>query len=65
MLASLLSTFLILFSNTASSDPCGMVPPIAINDINRDDAISRIGIQRTYVMYKDGMETMVLHPQFK
>jgi hypothetical protein len=47
------------------ADPCGMVPPIAISDMNRNDAISRVGIQRTYVMYKEGIETMVLHPQFK
>ncbi|MEC7986314.1 MAG: DUF2330 domain-containing protein [Myxococcota bacterium] len=47
------------------ADPCGMVPPIAIQDQDKDDAIARTGIQRTYVMYKDGIETMVLHPEFR
>ena len=48
--------------NTASADPCGMVPPIAV--ASNEQMIARRGIQRTYVMHKDGIETMALHPAF-
>ena len=55
----------LLIGNHSFADPCGMVPPIAIQDVDKDDAIARTGIQRTYVMHKDGIETMVLHPEFR
>lgn len=48
---------------TASADPCGMVPPIRIADSNVP-AIQRTGAQRTYVMFKDGVQTMALRPGF-
>ena len=52
-------------TNQSFADPCGMVPPLAVADAVKDSIIARTGIQRTYVMFKDGIETMVLHPEFK
>lgn len=40
-----------------------MVPPIHITDTT--DAIQRIGAQRTYVSFRDGMETIALRPGFE
>ena len=54
----------ILFASHGHADPCGMVPPAFVSDAEKDNAIARTGIQRTYVMHKDGIETMVLHPEF-
>ena len=45
----------------ALADPCGMVPPIWIGDGN---PIERVGLQRTYVFHKNGIETLVLRPGF-
>lgn len=47
---------------TAWADPCGMVPPITLN---QDVAIERIGLQNTYVFHKDGLETFVIRPGFQ
>ncbi len=47
---------------TAWADPCGMVPPISIN---QDVTIERIGLQNTYVFHKDGLETFVIRPGFQ
>lgn len=47
---------------TAWADPCGMVPPI---QIDQDVTITRIGLQNTYVFYKDGIETFVIRPGFE
>ncbi len=47
----------------AVADPCGMVPPIRISDGSKP-AIQRQGAQRTYVMFHQGVETMVLRPGF-
>ena len=41
-------------------DPCGMVPPIYTGKV----PISRIGLQQTYVFYKNGVETFVIRPGF-
>lgn len=58
----LLGTFLTLLA-PAWADPCGMVPPISLDG---DDAtITRIGEQKTYVFYKKGVETVVIHPGFE
>lgn len=56
-------TSAILFSITAVAlaDPCGMVPPITVKG---DSPITRIGLQKTYVFYKDGVETFVIRPGF-
>ncbi len=47
----------------ALADPCGMVPPIHVDDDGRQ-AIERTDDQRTYVFFKDGIETMALRPGF-
>ncbi len=56
--------FFIFFLTTLSSvaDPCGMVPPISLD--GEPATIKRVGEQNTYVFFKDGMETMVIHPGF-
>ena len=54
---------LCLLSGSAVADPCGMVPPIHIS--NTPDVIQRIGAQRTYVSFRDGMETIALRPGFE
>lgn len=45
-----------------SADPCGMVPPAWVGE---GQAIERIGKQRTYVFYKDGIESVALRPAFR
>jgi hypothetical protein len=45
----------------ALADPCGMVPPIYVND---QSSLVRVGDQQTYVFYKDGIETFVIRPGF-
>jgi hypothetical protein len=47
--------------NLAAADPCGMVPPIYTGP---GVPITRVGPQRTYVFYKDGVETYVIRPGF-
>jgi hypothetical protein len=43
------------------ADPCGMVPPIYVGN---ETPITRVGLQNTYVFYKDGIETFVIRPGF-
>jgi len=50
-----------LISSAVLADPCGMVPPITIQD---STPITRIGDQETYVFFKDGLETFVIRPGF-
>ena len=47
---------------TANADPCGMVPPIYVGP---GVPIARIGDQNTFVFYKNGVETVIIHPGFK
>ena len=47
---------------TPIPDPCGMVPPIYNGKIS---PIARIGLQQTYVFYKDGIESVVIRPGFQ
>jgi hypothetical protein len=47
---------------TAIADPCGMVPPVYVGD---DIPIARVGEQKTYVFFKDGVETVVIRPGFE
>ena len=54
--------WLLGLNNMATADPCGMVPPISV--ASNEQMIARRGIQRTYVMHKNGIETMALHPAF-
>ncbi len=59
---ALLIAVLITFAATSiQADPCGMVPPIYTGD---QSPIIRIGLQKTYVFYKDGVETFVIRPGF-
>ena len=46
----------------AQADPCGMVPPITVDD---PTPIARVGDQQTYVFFKDGLETFVIRPGFR
>src|SRR6476620_3412069 len=45
----------------ALADPCGMVPPIYVND---NTSLVRMGDEQTYVFFKDGVETFVIRPGF-
>ena len=58
-----LAALVALTAGPAVADPCGMVPPIRIGDTG-GPAIQRQGAQRTYVMFHEGVETMVLRPGF-
>ena len=52
---------LVGFASEALADPCGMVPPIYTGP---GIAITRVGPQRTYVFYENGLETYVIRPGF-
>ena len=56
-----LGLILSLMSSLSFADPCGMVPPIDSGSQN----IARVGVQQTYVFYRDGLETFVIRPGFK
>ena len=45
-----------LAASNLLADPCGMVPPVYIGD---DVPIVRVGEQKTYVFFKEGVETVV------
>lgn len=51
----------LVVSSHVNADPCGMVPPIYTGNVS---PIARIGLQKTYVFHKDGMETFVIRPGF-
>ncbi|MFT5052924.1 MAG: hypothetical protein ACI8QZ_004362 [Chlamydiales bacterium] len=57
----LMLTMLLSPGSMAYADPCGMVPPLWLGD---GAPITRIGAQKTYVFYKDGIETFVIRPGF-
>ena len=50
-----------LTSAIALADPCGMVPPVWNGD---GPPLARVGKQRTYVFYSDGIESVALRPAF-
>lgn len=52
-----------LLAGSALADPCGMVPPISLD--GEDSQITRVGEQKTYVFYQDGIETIAIHPGFE
>ena len=56
------SLLLLAIPVPAFADPCGMVPPIYTGP---GAPIARTGDQNTYVFFKDGVETFVIHPGFK
>jgi hypothetical protein len=51
-----------LLAAPAFADPCGMVPPIYTGE---GVPLTRVGVQMTYVFYKDGVETFVIKPGFE
>ena len=53
---------LLLTATAVSADPCGMVPPIYTG---AGSAITRVGPQKTYVFFKDGVESFVIRPGFR
>lgn len=59
----ILLAFTLLLTTPVSADPCGMVPPIYVQPDQQ--GIVRDGLQKTYVFYKDGVESLVIHPGFK
>ena len=52
-------------SSAAYADPCGMVPPPPDLTIATSVTIERIGVQKTFVAFARGIETMVLRPGFR
>jgi hypothetical protein len=46
----------------ALADPCGMVPPMWDG---QGPPIVRVGIQQTYVFFKEGVESFVIRPSFE
>ena len=54
---------LTICNTPAQADPCGMVPPIYFNP--QTVPITRVGLQKTYVFYQDGLETLVIRPGFE
>ncbi len=54
---------LLAWPTLAWADPCGMVPPISLD--GEPNTIIRVGEQKTYVFYKDDIETIVIHPGFE
>ena len=61
--SSLLSAWVVCMGlSMCLADPCGMVPPIYTG---QGAPITRIGLQQTYVFYKDGVETFVIRPGFR
>src|SRR3954471_14600500 len=62
MVAALTATLLgSILHSPALADPCGMVPPIYVND---NTSLVRVGDEQTYVFFKDGLETFVIRPGF-
>jgi len=53
-----------LLAGAALADPCGMVPPVVI-EAGGPPPIERIGVQKTYVFYKDGVESFAIRPGFR
>ena len=58
----LLLTLAAALAGEAFADPCGMVPPVYVGP---GTPIARTGDQNTFVFYKNGVETFVIHPGFK
>ena len=62
-LLALTLTLALLGVQPLAADPCGMVPPIFVQA--GVIPIERIGLQKTYVFYKDGIETFVIRPGYR
>jgi hypothetical protein len=52
---------ILLATSPAWADPCGMVPPYWQGP---GSPIVRVDLQKTYVFYKDGVETFAIRPGF-
>lgn len=50
-----------LLTGSVFADPCGMVPPIYPG---KTVPLARVGEQRTYVFYEDGIESFAIKPGF-
>ncbi|MEM7456276.1 MAG: DUF2330 domain-containing protein, partial [Planctomycetota bacterium] len=61
-LVCLAASLSLIMASLAMADPCGMVPPIYDGNVS---PITRIGLQKTYVFHKDGVETFVIRPGFQ
>ena len=61
LLRSVAAVLILLAAAPALADPCGMVPPIYLDG---GVPITRIGLQKSYVFHKDGLETFVIRPGF-
>ncbi len=48
----------------AMGDPCGMVPPVFVDQPD-NLPIKRVGPQKTYVFYKNGLETFIIRPGYE
>ena len=57
----LATTLLATISAVTWADPCGMVPPIYTGE---GPPITRVGEQKTYVFFKNGVESFVIRPGF-
>ena len=62
LVAATLAFMTALTPSTAFADPCGMVPPLFLG---QGTPIERIGLQKTYVFFKNGIETFVIRPGFQ
>ena len=62
LIMTVLMALMALSAQTVSADPCGMVPPIFTGNVS---PITRIGLQKTYVFYKNGVESFVIRPGFQ
>lgn len=51
-----------LAATVAVADPCGMVPPPWTGT---GPPIARVGAQRTYVFFRDGIESLTIRPEFE
>ncbi len=62
----LLAVAVMNFPASAMADPCGLVPPLvqAGADAGNQARITRIGKQRTYVFFRNGVESIALRPGF-
>jgi hypothetical protein len=52
----------LVFAIDAAADPCGMVPPVWEG---QGSPIKRVGPQRTYAFFKNGVETILIRPGFQ
>lgn len=55
-------SLLLLPGVSTMADPCGMLPPIYLEGVVD---LERIGLQKTFVFYKDGIESFVIRPGFQ